>query len=277
MPRINIFSLILHANIIISLTMKKLLFLLISIMLLTMTACNNDNTDYSNLIIGKWLCEHIDGEEVVTNDMFFAELTDKNVQVYGDIFTIENNHSEWMESANYTYSVANNVVTVIGTNPLGLSTTLVFEIQSIDDENMTYTVNTLNIDNPAIEDNHIYTCTKINADYSSNIAGIWSGYTYQEKHYWQYYEDGTYDFYYYDSIAEEYIPKENNNGRYFLHGDFIATIYTNDYNSGNEGTFCECWNLTFSDDFNSLQYEAKRTTESELTNLSLTRVANVGD
>lgn len=257
--------------------MKRSLFILLA--LLALVSCNKENEkDYAQLAIGKWICTQIDGKDIITNKMFYMELKKDGEQLYAQSYAINdgvNGQAQWMESDDYTYTIINNIITVTGKNPLDLSTRLVTEIQSVDETNLSYKVKSLTIDGTAIEDNSVYSFKKVNNQDASLMEGIWCGSSFDEKHYWQYYKDGSFDYYCYDSITGKYLPKEDNNGQYFVYGDFMASNFTNNYDSQEKGTFNECWNFSIDED--TIHFRATRATDTELTAYDVTRVANVGD
>ena len=64
-------------------------------------------------------------------------------------------------------------------------------------------------------------------------------------HYWEYFPDGSFNYYYQDG-EDRWIRKSDNEGGYFLYGNLLVTNYTNDILSGGTGKAFECWNFKVS-------------------------------
>lgn len=239
--------------------MKKFfLFTLIAIALFS--GCRKEEKEpvsepkFTDLIIGKWINTHVDGQPILTDESFTMQLKSNNVQVYAQGFIIDDNNKQWKESENYRYSVSDRTITIDGTSPDGASTHLVFVVTDISQNSMTYKVQELKLAGINIDDSHTYTLQRVTANYNNNIIGFWKGRETTPEanpeydNYWEYFSDGSYNYYYYDSTTHQYICKVDNNGRYFLYGDFVAFNFTNFYELGLEGLYYECWNIGFEGD-----------------------------
>ncbi len=228
--------------------MKKL-FLACIIMSVVLSACKKDDeTDYASLILGNWVNTHVNNELVLTDNSFAFSYRADGVQTFATGYVIDENNKTWIENDQYTYSVEGKKIIIDGTNTLGSLFHMEFDIQSVDQNNLTYSVGKFLIDNVEYPDNKTYTSKKITEDLNSQFVGTWygksttPGSTDDSYHYWDYFADGHYDYYYQDSLGN-WINKPDNEGVYFLYGDLMATNYTNDLISGGTGKAFECWNF----------------------------------
>lgn len=232
--------------------MKKLLFTgaLFSVMLL---GCKKEQkTDYSALILGTWTNTHIDGVPVLTDNSFAFEFRADNTQPYAMGYVLDDNNRTWIQNDPYPYSVNGNRITIDGTNKLGHVFHMEFLIQSVDGSSLVYSVDRFLIDNIEYPDPKIYTNRKETSDLSGRFTGTWYGRSTtagsdSSYHYWNYFEDGRFNYYYRDSLGQ-WVNKPDNEGRYFLYGSLLATNYTNDLLSGGTGKAYECWNISIRGD-----------------------------
>jgi hypothetical protein len=227
--------------------MKKLL---LAIMLFSMLySCKKEEeTDYASLIIGKWVNTHVNDVAVLTDGIFAFEYKTNKGQNYASGYTLDENNKTWLESNNFTYSVAGKKIIIDGPDQLGSIFHMEFEIISTDKETLKYSVTKFEIDNIEYPDTKIYTNKKVTVDLKNQFVGTWygksttSGSTDNSFHYWDYFADGTYDYYYQDGSGN-WINKPDNEGRYYLYGDLLASTYTNDLLSGGTGKAYECWTI----------------------------------
>lgn len=232
--------------------LKKLLFTgaLFSVMLL---GCKKEQkTDYSALILGTWTNTHIDGVPVLTDNSFAFEFRADNTQPYAMGYVLDDNNRTWIQNDPYPYSVNGNRITIDGTNKLGHVFHMEFLIQSVDGSSLVYSVDRFLIDNIEYPDPKIYTNRKETSDLSGRFTGTWYGRSTtagsdSSYHYWNYFEDGRFNYYYRDSLGQ-WVNKPDNEGRYFLYGSLLATNYTNDLLSGGTGKAYECWNISIQGD-----------------------------
>ena len=109
------------------------------------------------------------------------------------------------------------------------------------------------IDGKEVADTKNYTFKKVNIDYKDKIIGVWEGKditpgtNHPELHRWEYLANGRFNYYYQDE-NKEWVLKEDNNSKYFLYGDLMVTMWTNDYNTDTNGTFYENWWIQISGD-----------------------------
>ncbi|MDY3978501.1 MAG: hypothetical protein SOZ00_00540 [Tidjanibacter sp.] len=96
--------------------------------------------------------------------------------------------------------------------------------------------------------NKIITLLRLEPLSREEIVGLWEGYEIDnengrkigENRRWEYFDDGRFN-YYREKQGDKWLLKEDNNGHYYLCGDFLATNYYNDIASGIRGNACECW------------------------------------
>ena len=205
--------------------------------------------DYSALVPGTWVNTLVDDHAVLTDATFVMELRPDKVELYAIGFKLDANNKTWLESDKYTYSIIGNIIKIDGVGALGGNFHMEFKIRSADGTFLTFSVQKFTIDQVEYPDSKIYTCRKVKADLKSQIVGTWygksttSGTTDTSFHYWQYFADGHFNYFYQDG-AGNWISKPDNEGKYLLYGDFLASNYTNDLITGGSGKAFECWNIT---------------------------------
>lgn len=227
--------------------MKKFVFAGVLILLL-FCSCKDEETDYAELIVGKWGNTLVNYEPILTDASFICEYRSDMVQLYANGFKLDDINKTWMENDNYEYDVEDKNIIIDGTDVLDHSYHMEFEILLIDENYLTYSVKKFFIDDVDYPDSNIYTCKKVKNDYSEQFTGVWygkcttAGTSDTKFHYWEYFADGSFNYYYLDD-AEKWIKKSDNEGGYFLYGTLLATNYTNDLVSGGNGKAYECWNI----------------------------------
>ncbi|MDD4637673.1 MAG: hypothetical protein PHV66_08740 [Bacteroidales bacterium] len=231
-------------------TANSILYVTLSLVLSLLTNCENDNEpDAAKLLIGKWENTEINHIPIVTDSKFVMELKSDNKELYARGFKLDENNESWEENNSYTYSVQNNILTIDGKNVLGNLFHMEFETLTLNQSVWTYSVKSFLIDGVSYPDAKIYTCKRVTKDYSQPFTGIWygrctsEGTTDTKYHYWEYFSDGTYNYYYQDD-NNKWIKKSDNEGRYFLYGTLFVSNYSNDLLSGGTGHAFECWDFS---------------------------------
>ncbi len=231
----------------------NLLFTLALIAILFGGCAKDDDPSYQELLKGTWVNTLVNNQAVLTDATFMMEFKSDNTQLYASGFELDENNNSWRENNTYTYSINGSQIIIDGTDVLGNITHLVFEIQSLDQENLTYKIQTFTMNGEAFDDNKTYTCKRVTDDYGTEFTGVWYGRCTTEGtadslyHYWEYFANGTYNYYYQDENSN-WIMKSDNEGRYFLYGQLMASNYSNDLISGGTGLAFECWNFTLNED-----------------------------
>ena len=223
------------------------------------SACSKDSNPaesqktYSEMAQGKWVNTMINDKPVQTDSSFIMELRSDNIEMYATGTKLDENNISWIEGTGYIYSVTGDVITIKGTNITGSSVNMNLKILSLDESTLRYSVSSFSIGGVSYPDSKIYTCKKTSEDCSTKFTGIWYGKSTSGNtgdvncHYWEYFNDGTYNYYYQDGSGN-WIKKSDNEGRYFLYGGFFVSNYSNDLVSGGTGKAYECWNFTIKSD-----------------------------
>jgi hypothetical protein len=226
------------------------IFTFLNMLIILLAGCEKDETtDYSKLVPGIWVNTLVNGQPVLTDATYVIELKTDNTEMYAIGFQLDENNFRWEENDSYTYTMNEDVIAINGTDVLGKSYYMEFKILSVDENTLKYSVPVFSIDGESFPNPNTYTCSKVSNDLSSQFTGVWygrnttAGTADSLYHYWEYFADGTYNYYYQDT-AGSWIKKIDNDGHYFLYGDFMATNYTNDLISGDTGKAFECWNFT---------------------------------
>jgi hypothetical protein len=233
--------------------MKKRLLAGIILPLLFFSCKKEAETNYATLILGKWVNTQVNNETILTDASFTFEFRSDNVQPYATGYVLDENNKTWLENNDYTYSVNGNMIIIDGMNKFGNRFHMEFEILSVDQQTLSYSVSKFMIDNVEYPDPKTYTSKKVTADLSPQFVGTWYGKSTTPGtsdvgyHYWEYFTNGHYNYYYQDDLGN-WLNKPDNEGIYFLYGDLMASNYTNDLISGEKGKAYECWNFTIEGD-----------------------------
>ncbi len=227
----------------------KFLASLALIALLVTSCTKKDDPDFAGLLKGTWVNTMVNEQPVLTDATFVMDFGSDNKEMYASGFQFDETNKSWMENANYTYDIEGNLLGVIGVDVRGNLTQIEFKIESITNETTTFSVLSYKENGNVFADNNIYTFRKVSNDYSNQFIGVWYGRCTTEGaadslyHYWEYFEDGTYNYYYQDD-ASNWIKKSDNEGGYFLYGNLMVSNYSHDLLSGGTGSTYECWNFS---------------------------------
>lgn len=228
--------------------MKKSILTLMMILPLYWSCQKNDTTDYSTMLLGTWVNTIVDNQLIPTNTTFVMQLRSDKVELYANGNTVDKDNKTWIENDKYSYSVSANVITIDGVGALGGSFHMEFKIRSVDALTLCFSVSKFMIDNVEYPDPKIYTLKKVITDPGKQFVGTWYGKSTtpgsvdNNYHYWEYFADGHFNYYYQD-VTGQWFKKLDNEGHYFLYGDFLATNFTNDLLTGGSGKAYECWNI----------------------------------
>lgn len=228
---------------------QRILLSLFIITLLFAGCTKDDEPNKAELLKGTWVNTLINGQALLTNDMFVMELKSDLTEMYAIGFQLDENNRSWEENSNYTYSIVGDTLIINGTDILDNTFHIVFYIQSLTHETLTMTVPEFKMNDTLLPNNNTYTFKRVTNDYSSAFTGIWYGHCTTQGnadslyHYWEYAVDGSFSYYYQDE-NRNWKKKTDNGGRYFLYGDLMASNYSNDLLSGGTGQVFECWNFT---------------------------------
>jgi len=228
--------------------MKYFISLTILVVILFSGCKKSETTNYNDLLIGTWVNQRVNDQPVLTDASFVVDFKSDKTEMYAIGFQIDENNSQWMENNAYTYTLAGDMITLTGTDLSGKTYYMEFKILALDETTLKYTVPEFSIDGVSYPDTHTYLCYKVTEDLSGQFTGVWYGHcttpgtTDSLYHYWEYFADRTYNYYYQDESGN-WIKKSDNEGRYFLYGNLLATNYSNDLISGGIGKAYECWDF----------------------------------
>jgi hypothetical protein len=226
----------------------KLLLSLALITLLVSSCTKNEVPNYVEPLQGTWINSLVNQQTVMTDETFVMEFKPGNIEMYAAGFQHDENNKSWHESTNYLYEIVGDRIIIIGIDVLGNATHIEFKIESLTNGTLTLTVPFFSVNGIVTPNNNTFTCIKVTEDYREEFTGIWygrsttAGYADSLFHYWEYFEDGTFNYYYQDD-NEVWVKKSDNEGHYFLYGNLMASNYSHDLISGGSGLAFECWNF----------------------------------
>jgi len=213
-----------------------------------LTGCSKDDEcDYSELLVGTWINTQVDAQSVLTDNVFVMQLREDGVEVYSSGYQIDANNRRWIENDDFRYEVKGKSIIIQGPGAVSGQFYMEFEIVSLDAENLIYRIPVFKIDNVSYPDSKLYSMKRVREDHRAKFIGTWYGRSTSPDntdgfHYWRYLPDGNFSYYYKDNL-DHWVTKQDNNGKYFLYGDFFASNYSNDLLSGSVGLAYECWNI----------------------------------
>lgn len=241
---------------------------LFGIALIFITSCKwNNNPSNSELLTATWVNTMVNDQEILTNTAFVMDLRSDNIQMFALGLQEDENNKSWQENTAYTYSIIEDTICIDGSAQEDIFH-MKFKIKSIDNSTLSYSVPIFAINGELIPDENTYTFKKVINDLSDEFTGVWYGRcTSQDNadslyHYWEYFADSTYNYYYQDEDSN-WIKKSDNEGRYYLYGQLLATNYSYDLLSGGTGKAYECWN--FSIDGNTMTWTGLRENNVTIT------------
>lgn len=219
-------------------------------------------TDYSKRILGTWVNTKIDNQLVLTDNAFIFNFDEMMVDMIAKGYVLDENNRLWQESSNFIYAVSQNVITIYGVDAVGQTCRMELRISDIHNDLMTYSVQKLELNGEEIFDDKIYTLQRSQKDCQFDIVGIWKGgettegKAQEHDYYWEFLSNGEYLFYYFDESVGHYVLKEDNNGVYYVYGDFLVMNMNDPIDGSIEGSNYEGWNIQI--DGNSMIWECLR-------------------
>lgn len=224
--------------------------------LILLQACSVKEDVLINDIVGTWILEEINGNDVLTNERSVCQFAGGK-QTFSMGYTTGENNAKWMSST-YPYEISKNKITLHGTDVVNVTWDLQLNVKEIDDDEFIYTVDKKIVDGVSQKDKNTYHYERADKSYSMAILGLWEGRNVTPGisaedaplRRWEYKEDGTYLYYTYAIENEEKIwtAKADNEGKYFTYGDLFVSNWSNDEISGITGTNFECWEIEISGD-----------------------------
>ena len=187
--------------------MKKLLFFIVGV--ITIISCNEpDEINYEQKILGRWACDYIDGKANSTQSFHIIDFQDNNKLQWSEGVEAENGKTDWHKHPAFSYRVTENIITYEGQDAQGNLINAELSINSITETSLTYYIKKLTINNTNVSDNRLFKLKKISSE-TPQLEGIWFGKevspgTQAHDYYWQFFNDGKFDFYYYDEATKKY-------------------------------------------------------------------------
>lgn len=231
-------------------------------LILGLTACDKYRVNYDiykQTIVGTWVAVDVDGEAVETDKTFVNVFNSDGTSAYAAIDGVENG-KEWLETGAEKYRLDGDILYEEAEYQGGLFTMK----SSIRIEGDYMYVQEIEATSGGVKQpsNGYFTMKRVTTDVKNQLVGIWKGHettegvALEKDKYWEFLANGKYYYYYFDEATQQYVRKADNDGKYFLYGDFLASNYSNDYLSGAQGRTSECWNLYFNSD--GMKWTAKR-------------------
>lgn len=225
--------------------------LLIGCGLMLFGCSKNEDPSTRELLQGIWVNTSISNSLVPTDEKFVMEFVG-NTEYYSTGVIFDPDNKKWFNRRAYDFSLVDDRILISGTNEQGNAIELEFGIISIDQDAMVCRVNRFTSDGVEVPDPGIYAFKKASRKFNDAIVGTWygkstyAGSTDTDFHYWNYLSDGTYVYYYRENPSSPWIKKIDNEGRYYVYDDLLATNWSNDLQSGVKGLAYECWEIDIS-------------------------------
>jgi len=243
-------------------TIMKNIFLWLAISSVLFVACSKtEQPDYESLLKGVWINTVVDQQQVETDNVFVMEFAGDK-EYYSAGMKISDSSKKWFDRQVYDFETEGKLIKIAGKDNSGNDMAMEFEIRTIDSLNLSYKVNSFKVNGTEYPDDKIYVCKKANQNLNESFVGTWYGISEYEGstdldyHYWDYFANGSYDYYYRQSPTADWIRKSDNEGKYYLHDNLLATNWTNDLISGSTGLAYECWYIEMTG--NTMRWTAYR-------------------
>lgn len=230
--------------------MKHLHFYLsILSLLLLNSCCKQDRHEFSADLLkgGYWILQTIDGNTVVTDNIFILNYADGK-----ETFGIRADDGK----GGIAWSVSNNDYTFDGQTISLISSTkdLQSTVLALDENHLTYRVKKRVEDGVTIEDTSTYTFYRTSVDYSTAVIGMWEGRNttpgtvFPEEARWEILNSGLFN--YYKKTEDSWVMKNTNN--YYVYGNIIIT----EYPTATDIMCCDIWNVVLTN--NTMNWSAMR-------------------
>lgn len=226
--------------------MKKFNLLVLALIVMIMSSCMRDEPKKITLedILGSWILYGIvDAPVVETDDAFVMDIQgDRKIE-----FSKRSPENRWISNPlDYTYH--DETLTITGESLAGEQIEVQLKLGHYANGQMPFTVVNYVVDGQPEVDTKKYIIKKANFDNKELILGTWEGYEVDadkkqigETHRWEYLEEGKYIYYLEKNAEGNWIPKNDNNGKYNLYNDFLVSEYENNAGTGTIDYSCESW------------------------------------
>ena len=162
----------------------------------------------------------------------------------------------WVDKVEYDVAISGNKVTISGNPDEHATVVEEYNITAINDKELTANLKaTVTVDGQILNsvEGSIVRFTKINADYTEAILGMWEGcstgeegseFDDGENHRWEYLADGTYR--YYHKVNDQWQLSNDVLNDYFVAGNLLCTRWKNAGEGQKENR--EWWEITINGD-----------------------------
>lgn len=203
---------------------------------------------------GTWINTQINDVDVVTNNRFIMEFADE-AEYYSVGVVFDSVNKKWIDRKKYDYSLLDDRLFISGSDVKENKIELEFGIVLISNSELVCRVNLFKMNGSVVPDSKMYRFKRDTEKLNEEITGTWygqatyAGSTDTDYHYWNYRTDGTYEYYFRENPgSSKWIRKTDNEGRYYLYDNYLATNWSNDMFSGVKGLDYECWEIEISGD-----------------------------
>ena len=193
-------------------------------------------------IIGKWMLAENDGETALTNEKTVVTFLSAT-KAYQSVSRVNYDETvpKWRAKEECDMTIDGNTVTLLS-HSSNIDKVFTLNIKSIDDNNMSCNFKIVIMKDGevrnTIEDTRIY--RRVTADYSTDIIGMWEGYSTGEEgsefddgenHRWEYMTDGSFN--YFHKVDGQWQISDDDYADYFVDGNLLCTRWKN-AGAGNE-------------------------------------------
>ncbi len=247
---------------------KTVFLSLLSVMILS--ACTDDDDNNKLEIAGTWVAVN-SSLTPYHNQLFVRTYTSNRTAVQASRQQVENG-VKWIEDPQYTYRIEDGILYEEGVDWKGKSFYRKSSIKlGITQDGIIMYVTELKKTYDGESAGSLSSYTMYNSPvglYDTALLGSWKGKettpgVESDSVRWHYMTDGTFDYYYYDKDQQSYVLKKDNQGEYFLYGNFFVSNFTNNLQTGGTGQDCECWSIYIRD--GQMSWRAIRQGNEEVT------------
>ena len=193
-------------------------------------------------IIGKWMLAENDGETALTNEKAVVTFLSAT-KAYQSVSRVNYDETvpKWRAKEECDMTIDGNTVTLLS-HSSNIDKVFTLNIKSIDDNNMSCNFKLVIMKDGevynTVEDTRIY--RRVTADYSTDIIGMWEGYSTGEEgsefddgenHRWEYMTDGSFN--YFHKVDGQWQISDDDYADYFVDGNLLCTRWKNE-GAGNE-------------------------------------------
>ena len=99
---------------------NRISFLLVLLVCIAFASCQKDeDTENYDLLQGSWINTMVNGEEVLTDDVYILKFNSDNTEMHCKGFILDDDNKRWLEDPDYSYSVSGEQVLIDGVGHMG--------------------------------------------------------------------------------------------------------------------------------------------------------------